>query len=218
MDDLDSQLLGFRISIGYSTSGNGDTEGLTAAADGSFYPDWIDFRSGVGMMQTAKIDVLQTGLPDHAPAAVVAAANPCRPAHENKQRYVRVNVQKSFPANDVTAAYRTYLLNWAYDQQHKIYTADLQVEGPADQLARGVYLELTSGQWPESAAFVKADNGLRGKGARWLFRAPLADASSNARVRSNIRHIRVYVPVPQLHADSTNFYLRVINYGQRSSE
>jgi hypothetical protein len=202
---------GFRVSIEYSTTGNGDTQGLAVAPDGSFYPAWVDFRTGVGMIRTARIDVLPTTAPDKSSAPVTAECDPCQPPNEPDMPFTTVPVPKSLPANDATAAFQVKMLRSSRDEEHNVYTIDIQLEGPAGQLARGDYLQLIYGQWPADAAFLNADNGLRGAGARWLFKAEDGPgAATNVRAKSAVRHIRLYVPPLQLHWDNVNFYLRVI--------
>jgi hypothetical protein len=201
---------GFQLVIEYSTTGNGDTQGLTVSADGTFHPAWVDFRTGVGMVYTAGVEVNPTASPSEPAANVAAGPDLCRPPNEStKQSSIQVPAPKSIPPNDVTVAYDAHMLNSTYDKEHNIYTADIQLEGPANQLARGVYLELTHGRWPTGTKFLNADNQLQGEGARWQFVAGAQAGSADVRVKSEVRQIRLYMPALHLNSDSLGAFLRV---------
>src|SRR5207245_3409187 len=57
-----------------------DYAGLTADAEGSFHPDWIDFRNGVGQMWTTTIDV--TGAVASVKTDILAAASTAPAAND----------------------------------------------------------------------------------------------------------------------------------------
>src|SRR5207248_9523720 len=103
----------------------------------------------------------------------------------------------------------------SYDNEHSTYTVDLQLEGPKTELSRGVDLLLTYGWWPADAAFLDADNGLPGQGARWRFTAAKSDAG-DVRVKSEVRHIRVRLQPLRLNSDTLEAYFRVLKAPPKS--
>jgi hypothetical protein len=142
-----------------------DYAGMTADADGSFHPDWIDFRTGVGQIWTSTIDV----------SAIVPSTN-------------SANVPQS-------TSYMVHLLKVTH-AEHDVYALDIQLTGPADHLQQGVYLQAGEGfsfSKVHDVTFLNADNGLGGKGARWLFKLSTTSIA-NGQTASEVRRILLHVP------------------------
>ena len=205
--------------------GLGETAGITADAYGSFHADWIDYRTGTGQVWTTRIDV--SGTVASVRTDIVEASSAPPPATEMIPRPgADLTLSEDAPqtesstaqpsAKDVTTNYKAHMLRLAYDKKSGIFEADIQLEGPVDQLKRGVYFqaELVP-QSRSNATFLNADNGLPSTGARWFFtKSPEPkSAATYGRAKSQIRHIRVRVPpdgTSDEFQEGAEFHLKVL--------
>lgn len=195
----------YQLSFRETSSNFGDTAGIVADSVGSFHPVWIDYRNGVGEIWTTTIDVAGTVAsvkPVIIPSADAAmssseprdvASKSDTPLRNTVKDTGGAPVSAGADARDMTAEFQVHVLKFTYNEEN-VYGACIQLKGPTNQLRRGTFLRVESGNWTRTTSILNADNGLPGIGARWLFTVSKFSAGTSKMARSGIRCIKVHVP------------------------
>lgn len=169
----------------------GDTAGLTVSADGVFHPFWIDNRTGLPQIWTARVSVNGAAVRNGAPELSAL--------------------------DDVTAKLAITLSNVQYDQPARRVTATVTLKNTSSQSVKGPIklraLEVKCGQG--TAVILNADNGLKGAGAIWQIADTLEPGASSA---PRVLHFEVVDPlafsVMRLRYDQGLVNLRAKVYGR----
>ncbi len=126
--------------------GDGDTNGLRADAAGDFHPVWVDNRTGVGQIWTARVRV--TGAAIRHGARALAALT------------------------DVTGQVGLVVTHVSYNRGARELTADMALRNTSSKVLAAPLMVRVVGITPAMTGtpeVVGADNGERGAGAIWDF-------------------------------------------------